>query len=320
MKRICASLGVGLIIALAGLTQTGASSAAEATPLNKLLRADGSVITYYLDRYDHPRRSEKLLLVIQGSDCNSVRRIPAIPEHLAGVIPEADVLTVEKYGIDENLPYEDEVDRADCPRDYLRHDSLSQRARDLDAVLTQVLRMNFYRQVVVIGGSEGAVVAHMLSAISPYVSATIAFNGGGQWFIDDVLHSVSADPMSARQKEHAEAGILDFVRQVRSQGCDDLIASDHGCLWWREVLSLDQLSLLKKTTAPALIIQSGRDKAVSPSAVLELVARLHMSGSRNIYYRTYPELDHRLSDLDGTSRMHEVASDMALWLGKVLGE
>lgn len=235
-------------------------------------------------------------------------------------LPGADLLTVEKYGITAALAYADVAERPDCPAIYVRRDSLSQRAEDLDAALAEVLRGHAYRQVVVVGGSEGAVVAHLLAARAPRVDATIAFNGGGQWFLDDILHSIAATPMPAAERRRALQGMRGFRRHVLEDAPADLSASQHGYRWWREVFTLDQRELLSRVSTPTLIIQGGRDDAVSPQAVLAMVATLRMAGQRNIDYRTYPALDHRLVDADGQARMSAVVDDMAAWLRATLGD
>ena len=104
----------------------------------ELARNDGSRIRYYLEPRDPAHRSDRLLLVIQGSDCNSVTRIQVIKNDLVRAWPQADLLTVEKYGIDDTLPYDKDPERPDCPAAYLEHDSPQQRASDLDAVLTEL--------------------------------------------------------------------------------------------------------------------------------------------------------------------------------------
>jgi alpha/beta superfamily hydrolase len=320
LKGIAAYLGVAVVLALTAHAQPQATAIVSGASTHKLTRADGSSITFYLDKSYPPWQAGELLIVIQGSDCNSVKHIKAIPQHLRRARPGADLLTVEKYGIEANLPYEDEVNRTDCPAAYLRHDSPSQRAQDLDAVLASVLRAHAYRRVIVIGGSEGAVVAHLLAATSPHISATIAFNGGGQWFMQDLLHSVRSDTTSEVQIALAEQGVRELVHEIQTEAAKDMVVSGHGYLWWRELLELDQLAVLTQVSAPTLIMQSERDTSVSPSAVLTMVAKLHMSGRHNIHYRSYPELDHRLSAPDGNSRMSEVVEDMAVWLTHILGE
>ncbi|WZB63481.1 hypothetical protein WJ970_11655 [Achromobacter xylosoxidans] len=132
MKRI------HLIFGLAGVLF---AACAHAQPTaRELARDDGSRIRYYLEPRDPARRSDRLLLVIQGSDCNSVTRVRIIQSDLVRAWPQADLLTVEKYGIDDTLPYDGDPERPDCPAAYLERDNLQQRASDLDAVLTELRR------------------------------------------------------------------------------------------------------------------------------------------------------------------------------------
>ena len=98
MKRI------HLIFGLAGVLFAACAHAQPAA--RELARDDGSRIRYYLEPRDPARRSDRLLLVIQGSDCNSVTRVRIIQSDLVRAWPQADLLTVEKYGIDDTLPYD----------------------------------------------------------------------------------------------------------------------------------------------------------------------------------------------------------------------
>lgn len=66
-------------------------------------RDDGSFISYYLVQHAHD--TDTLLLILQGSDCNSVLKIESILTEYKNVWPEADVLLIEKYGINRKLKY-----------------------------------------------------------------------------------------------------------------------------------------------------------------------------------------------------------------------
>ncbi|MNJ54962.1 hypothetical protein D3C77_504290 [compost metagenome] len=143
----------------------------------QLHRVDGSAIDFYLQQRAPGKTARELLVVIQGSDCNSVRNIPSLSERLSGALPSADLVTVEKYGIDATLPYDLDVDRSDCPGVYLLKDNPLQRMQDYRAVIRHLRQQNGYQRVVVIGGSEGAVVAGMLASESTWVDAVDAVLG-----------------------------------------------------------------------------------------------------------------------------------------------
>lgn len=306
------------LIPTAALAASAHAITSSATAAQSLARADGSTITYYLERANASRASDRLLVVVQGSDCNSVWHIPSIRRTLVHALPGADLLTVEKYGITAELPYADFAQRPDCPAEYIRHDSLSQRAEDLDAALSEALRAHEYRQVAVIGGSEGAVVAHLLAARAPRVDATIAFNGGGQWFLNDLLHSIDESPMSSTERKYARLSIHSLLRHVLEDAPTDLSVDQHGYRWWHDVFTLNQLEVISRTSKPTLIVQGGNDSAVSPQSASAMVTALRKSGRKKIDYRTYPALDHRLADVNGQDHMPIVVEDMATWLKATL--
>ncbi|AZC26679.1 alpha/beta hydrolase family protein [Pseudomonas sessilinigenes] len=304
-----------LLLAVASLASATPEPSAPlpAPQYRQLARPDGSRIDYYLLQRNPRLPAQSLLVILQGSDCNSVSRIPSIRKLLLAM-PEADVLTVEKYGIDATLPYDQDSERTDCPAPYLLNDSPSQRVTDLQAVIEHLRQRRAYPRIVALGGSEGAVIAHALAARSPAIDATVAFNGGGRWFLDDLLHSVDSAGGDPAQQHQARQGLLAFVEQMRRQPAADVQASGHGSRWWQEVLELDQQALLQASRVPALIIQASADEAVSVNAVTDLIEQLRRNGRSNLTFRAYPGLDHRLSDRDGQSQMAAVVQDIALWL------
>ncbi|WP_286145983.1 hypothetical protein [Shigella sp. FC1967] len=118
---------------------------------------------------------------MQGSDCNSIKNNTFIQETFGQWLPNSDVLMVEKYGITAQLPYSQyEGERIDCPKSYKRHDNPTQRAEDYEAVLDNLSPQ--YPNIILIGGSEGATMVHLVVAKRNDIKAAIALNGGGRFF------------------------------------------------------------------------------------------------------------------------------------------
>ncbi|MFQ2538602.1 alpha/beta hydrolase family protein [Aeromonas caviae] len=280
-------------------------------------RDDGSFISYYLVQHLHD--TDTLLLILQGSDCNSVLKIDSILTEYKNVWPEADVLLIEKYGINRKLKYSTDPARKDCPAQYLEKDNPAQRVADLNTVLDIVRKDGQYKKLILLGGSEGAVIANLVSADIDSIDATIAFNGGGRWFIDDVSHSIAVkhnNPDEARKEIDDFKG---FAEHVLNSKPFELDVSGHGYHWWQQMLSIDQLDILKKVKSPLLIVQGGMDTSVSPQKIDELVQRLEALGKNNIEYRRYEALDHGLKNSDGKSQRKEVIRDINIWLRSKLG-
>lgn len=275
-------------------------------------RDDGSPISYYLVQHTHD--TDTLLLILQGSDCNSVLNIDSILSDYKNVWPEADVLLIEKYGINRKLKYSTDPARKDCPAQYLEKDNPAQRVADIKTVLDIVRKDDQYKKFILLGGSEGAVIANLVTAEVDYIDATISFNGGGRWFIDDVSHSIAAEHKNLEAAKRDIDGFKGFAEHILNSKPFELEVSGHGYHWWQQMLSLDQLDTLQNVKSPLLIIQGGRDTSVSPQKTDELMQRLKDLGKRNIEYRRYEELDHGLKNSDGKNLRKEVVSDMNMWL------
>ncbi|MDX7850894.1 alpha/beta hydrolase family protein [Aeromonas caviae] len=280
-------------------------------------RDDSSHISYYL--VPHSYDTDTLLLILQGSDCNSVLKIDSILTEYKNVWPEADVLLIEKYGINRKLKYSKDAERKDCTAQYLEKDNPAQRVADIKTVLDIVRKDGQYKKLILLGGSEGAVIANLVTADVDYIDATIAFNGGGRWFIDDVSHSIAVKHKNPEEARKEIDDFRGFAEHVLNNEPFELDVSGHGYHWWQQMLSIDQLDTLKKVKSPLLIIQGGRDTSVSPQKTDEMMQRLEELGKNNIEYRRYEALDHGLKNSDGKSLRKEVIRDINIWLRSKLG-
>ena len=281
-------------------------------------RTDGSKIDYYLIDHSTKNQSDTLLIVLQGSDCNSVLRIESIFSDLQHVWPKADLLLVEKYGINQELAYDVNAERKDCPSAYLKNDNPKQRVKDINTVLQAISKHRLYENFVVVGGSEGAVIANLLTAENSHIDATISFNGGARWFIDDVLHNIASEYEETEQAQESIEGFKGFSQHLLKSEPFELEMSGHGYEWWYQTISIDQLHTLQKIQTPLLLLQGGIDLSVSPAKVNEMVSMLRESGKENIDYRFYQTLDHGFKNVEGKKELDKVVIDMNNWLKAVL--
>ena len=293
---------------------------AHEAPTQALKRQDGSLIDYYLLNKSDASPSDTLLLILQGSDCNSVLQVESIFSNLKNVWPEADLLLIEKYGITRELAFSSDAERSDCPHAYIQNDSPKQRVSDIKAVLREVRRDFAYPRFIVVGGSEGALVANLLAAEINTIDATVAFNGGGQMFVDDVLHSIGAGAANSEESVEAAQGFLGFSNHVLNSEPSDLQVSGHGYHWWYQMLSIDQLEILKEVNTPLLLIQGGRDSSVSPAKVSEMIESLRQVQKNNIEFIAYENLDHTFNDSLGLSHRKSVVEDIHTWLDSTLNQ
>ena len=296
------------------MTLFAVSVSAHEAPTQTLTRQNGSLIDYYLLNQSGDDRSDTLLLILQGTDCNSVLQVESIFSNFKNVWPEADLLLIEKYGITRELVFSSDLERPDCPQAYIQNDSPKQRVSDIKAVLREVRSDFSYPRLIIVGGSEGALVANLLAAEINTIDATVAFNGGGQMFVDDVLHSIEAGAANSEEAVEAAQGFLGFSNHVLNSEPSDLQVSGHGYQWWYQMLSIDQLEVLKEMNTPLLLIQGGRDSSVSPDKVTEMIESLRKAQKKNIDFLPYGNLDHTFYDEQEVSHQNEVVEDISQWL------
>jgi esterase/lipase len=283
---------------------------------NELIRRDGSYIQYYLDKNLPQSGSEYLLIILQGSDCNSIKCNIAV-KRLRNTFAQADFLTIEKYGITADLEYSSDPQRIDCPISYLENDCPEQRVDDAKKVIKQLVKTYNYKKIIIIGGSEGAVVAGMLSTTFPNIIGTILIGAGGRWFVDDIIYSLQYTTGSQGELIKKTDEIKKFEKYMISAKPFWLSASNHGFKWWKNMFKIDQQENLKLIKTPLLILQGGIDKSVSPSKNAEMIEYLKKIGKKNIDYIFYNDLDHSLNISTGDENTNQVLIDISTWIERI---
>lgn len=276
-----------------------------------ITRHDGSSIDYYLKE----NSGETLLVLLQGSDCNSVVHNKTINETFSEVIPGADILTIDKYGVSESLHWNPSGDSVGCPKSYFTYDSPKQRTNDYLQVIDELRNNSGYRNIVLLGGSEGALVAAMVAAKNNYITAVVSLNGGGRFFIDDILYSMSHE-LPPQALEEAQKGIREFHTVISNSDDMEVQMSGHGFQWWKSMLTLDQAEILMKVQAPLLVIQAELDKSVSPILAAKQ-AELISQKKNNFEYLPFEGIDHKFKDSKGKSHASEVINSIQEWLKKL---
>lgn len=283
-----------------------ASYAAISTHL--LPRKDGSEISYYLD--ERAEKNQTLLVLMQGSDCNSIKNNMFIQETFGQWLPNSDVLMVEKYGITAQLPYSQyDGERVDCPKSYKRHDNPKQRTEDYEAVLD--ILSSRYPNIILIGGSEGATMVHLVVTKRNDIKAAIALNGGGRFFLDDVLYNIR----HTTPKEHVEDalnGFQQFADAIKNNQIDDeQFISEHSKIWWQQFFAIDLLKVIKSNQyTPVLIIQTLNDTNVNVDAFYQLSQDINQP---NVKFIKYDKLDHGFYNEQGERLINEIINDIQHW-------
>lgn len=289
--------------------------------LSQLPREDGSLIHYYLQAPLLEVESSKelvttLLVLIQGSSCVPISAQSEIMRKMAQVMPKAEVLWVEKRGLEE-ANTDSLGDLESCSERYYQHESLYQRVEDYKAVITSLADQ--YSQIVLLGASEGTTIVGLLRQDGLAIDASIALNGGGQYFMEDILWNMEQTLVEPGRTDALE-GIKNFAEHVLVMTEADLrqdqdFSSNHSLRWWQEMLLLDMLDVWQKGKSPLLMIQALGDNNVS---VMSAEAMFLSLAVPEITVRTFPDLDHGFKDEMGQSHGEDIVKVIEEWIPLIL--
>ena len=277
---------------------------------NTLYRDDGSQIRYYIDN----SQAKNLLVVFHGSDCNSVTHMGSVQTIWQEFMPEAALLTIEKYGIDASLPYE-AGERTDCPADYLEHNSIAQRIEDGASVVNELKHV--YHHVSLAGGSEGGSIALGVASKVDDIHSILVLNAGSSSFQHDIEYSIR-QTVPEEEADQVLQGFRQFAEQIKaSEEAFEVEVSGHGYAFWKDALSRDLLEPLRQISVPVLIMQSAADESVDPTATQREVESIIASGADNVELMMLPGLDHGFRDEDGNRHLSHSLRGAATWLQRL---
>ncbi|MGL4674618.1 MAG: acyl-CoA thioester hydrolase/BAAT C-terminal domain-containing protein, partial [Wohlfahrtiimonas sp.] len=299
--------GVKYYLSVVSLSLMPVWANGEFTVFNDEIREDQSAITYYLKKAPD---AKNLAVILQGSDCNSIYNNQFVLDNFADLTPETDTLLVEKSGITQSLPYIN-GERQDCPKAYLDHDSMAQRVQDYVQILDQL--KNSYEKIYLIGGSEGAVVAVLLSTQLDYVDATIAMNGGGQYFLDDIYFFIEKS-VPTEHHEEAKASFKESLQAVLDGQSDDYL-SEHGKKWWQSATKIDFQQTLENSQNKILVIQTLNDDNVNWQGAVDMSKRIQ---SNKVEFHFIDGQNHYFENEKGERSAEALRIIIQNWLAKVL--
>ncbi|WP_323872013.1 acyl-CoA thioester hydrolase/BAAT C-terminal domain-containing protein [Xenorhabdus doucetiae] len=300
MKKIL----IYLIFVLTSISQQAVAE----YPRHHLRGNDGKDIIYYLIQRDNTP-SEDLLVLIQGSDCQSVINNQSMIENFGSVFPENDILLVEKSGLDSSIGKKGtEVEHSACPQAYMQNDSPSKRVKDYLTVLNQL--KNKYHHIVLLGGSEGAIVTNMIASKADFITAAISINGGGRFFIDDVIHSIKRGSPAEMSDKDVNSFKVFAEEAKRKRLPAGMTVSGHGANWWYDSLSIDNQKMIQSSKIPLLVIQCMSDNNVDAAGARKMIAAID---NPMVSFKTYEGLDHFFKDSDGNYHAATIIKDIKNW-------
>jgi dienelactone hydrolase len=137
------------------------------------------------------------------------------------------------------------------------------------------------RRIVLVGYSEGGVIAPMVAAEDTSLAGIVTLAGSG----------VPGPELARYQIEAAvvrDTSIAPAAREaeIQKQLADTLTARE------RSVLSIDPLVYARRVRCPALILQGGADLHVPPRSAERLASAMRSGGNRHVEVLVFPGVSH----------------------------
>lgn len=268
----------------AGLQVTAPEHRESGLPALTFNLSHGGQAVYYAFDVGQPSAGDPLIFFISGSGCASVR--PRFPAYFAPMnnLP-AHVLVLQKRGIGPDSTGND------CSDTFIANDYFERIVEDQRAFIDQQLKIrpSEARAIILMGASEGAMVAAKIASADRRISHLALIGSGGatmrenlrilakkSWrfsAIEDTFGAVSMEPHSLSKAVHG-----------------------HSYKYWNSVLDVDLGQLLLPLEIPILIAMGQNDESVPAEMAVKLKEQFDRRGKTNLTVRIFPDADHRLQD------------------------
>jgi dienelactone hydrolase len=187
-------------------------------------------------------------------------------------------------------------------------------------------------RIVLLGHSEGGMIAPMVAASDPRIAAIVLFAGPGKrgdaiiaYQVDQGLERDATLTEEARAKAQAEQ--QDAMRKAIAgdASAPELLRSP----WMRYFLAYDPLPTIRKVRQPILILQGEFDRQVTADQAEILAKAAREAGNRDVTARVFPGLNHlflpsktgavtEYSSLSTNSIPDDVMKQLTDWLAEKL--
>ncbi|MCA9775212.1 MAG: hypothetical protein KC800_00790 [Candidatus Eremiobacteraeota bacterium] len=255
-----------------------------------LLRPDSSAIHYYLDEPQQERYS--LVVILQGSEC--LRVSDKYPDYIERIVAGgAAALRVEKPGLHAG------VAAGDCPDEYLRLNTPQRRVLDLVMVVSELRKNECWDgRLVLLGGSEGAMIAAMTAPLLPETRGVVLMSGGGGLtFGEEVVESAGRQMLDSgmepdkvdEEKVAMRSFLLGLAKNptpYEEWGSDGKLARNT-YLWWAHAVKLRLSDSLRRVEAPILILHGISDQGTPFRSTEILLEELTYSGKTDVEFQPY---------------------------------
>lgn len=301
-KRIGSRLTLVLMVAILGaLTGCGTlSQRQDGLNQNELAASsftfqDGGQALYYSFNLGTPSNDSPIIFFVSGSGCASVKkRFPDFFNPIKGQL-DARVFVLQKRGIEETSS------ESNCSQAFRTTDYFNITVADqMEFINRQLISQKQAMKVVVLmGASEGAIVASKVASKDARVTHLALISGGGSTLRENLKFiSQKTWYFTAPDKAFLEIAADPKNTEKSSWG--------HSYKYWSTILDVNIGDILLSLDIPIVMAMGELDESVPIETAYALKQRFSSQGKNNLNLFIFPDSDHRLYDKRrNTSRVKE---------------
>lgn len=303
-------LAICVIIAMSGFAEAEAQEVAEepfALQSQVFIFKDGGKAPSYTLRFDEGSTPDVIIFFISGSGCASVKHRLAPFFAPIRKSMNAVVFSLQKRAIDE----EDRTG-AFCSQSFHTTDYVEKTIADQREFIESQLATASPKPkaVVLLGASEGAVVAAKIAASDSRVTHVGLIGGGGTTMREN-LKVLSKTTWYLRSPDNSFAAIANDPENTISQ------VWGHSYKYWASLLDINIGDELITLDIPIVAAMGEKDEAVPLESAQELQTRFNKSSKSNLLLLVFPNANHRLEDKDNAK---SYAKDFLMSLVRSIGD
>lgn len=282
---VAAAIYLGLATTGSAMADTEAAQPLQAHAESFHFRDEAEAPSYSL-QLGRENSSDVAIFFVSGSGCASIKhRLSSFFEPIRDKV-NATVFALQKRAIDEDNRTGSFCSSAFHKTDYLDQ-SIADQREFIDAQLAKLTVKP--KAVVLLGASEGAVVAARIASTDQRITH-LGLIGGGGTTVRENLKALSRSTWYLRSPENGFAEIANDPNNTDTQ------IWGHSYKYWASLLDINIGDELIQLDIPIVAAMGEKDEAVPVDAVRHLQTLFEQTGKKNLLLLIYPNANHRLED------------------------
>jgi pimeloyl-ACP methyl ester carboxylesterase len=196
---------------------------------------------------------------------------------------------------------------------FRRYETRQRRSADQLAVMEAYLAESENLPVMLVGSSQGGVVAAEVATLDFRVSHLLLMASGGGWTQAEELEFLV-------EQNPGYLGMAD-TNQLKAKFDEINAAQDSDQLWaghpfrmWNSYLWFSSMDELTKQSIPILLAHGSADKRVPVESARAMRDEFVNLGLDNLTYLEFEGLDHNFNDTDGKNKLIELQEYAYAWM------